>query len=154
MFLSDQVKKVRYRAVRERMADQGLAAMIARGSSAVRGDGAAFRYLADFPNINIPLVLVFFRDEKIPPVMLVESRFQAMRAKTFSWIGDSRLSSKFLESLLEVLKEKGLGRATVGIDGLDRLPYLWVERMEESFPELQIVEFGPALKKLRATVDG
>jgi Xaa-Pro aminopeptidase len=154
MFLSDRVINDRYRAVRQRMAEQGLDVLIARGSSAVRGDGAAFRYLADFPNINIPLVVIFFRDEKIPPVMLVESRFQAMRAKKNSWIEDIRLSSRFLESLLDVLKEKGLARSTVGIDGLDRLPYLWVERIEESFPEIKIVEFGPALKKLRATVDG
>ena len=154
MFLSDQVKQTRYRAVRQTMAEQGLDALIARGSSAVRGDGAAFRFLTDFPNINIPLVLVFFRDEKIAPVMLVESRFQAMRAKKYSWIDDIRLSSRFLESLLEVLREKRLERATVGIDGLDRLPYLWVQRIEETFPELKIAEFGPVLKKLRATVDG
>ena len=154
MFLSVQVKESRYRAVRRRMAEQGLDALIARGSSAVRGDGAAFRFLTDFPNINIPLVLVFFRDEDKPPVILVESRFQAMRAKKYSWIEDIRLSNQFLQSLLEVLKEKRLDHAAVGIDGLDRLPFLWVQRMEESFPDLKIGEFGPALKKLRATVDG
>jgi Xaa-Pro aminopeptidase len=154
MFLSDKVKETRYHAVREQMAAQGLDALIARGSSAVRGDGAAFRFLTDFPNINIPLVLVFFRDEDRPPLMLVESRFQAMRAQKNSWLEDIRLSSRFLESLMEVLKEKRLDRATIGIDGLDRLPYLWVQRIEEFFPELKIVEFGPALKKLRATVDG
>jgi Xaa-Pro aminopeptidase len=154
MFRSDKVKVTRYRAVREQMAAQGLDVLIARGSSAVRGDGAAFRFLTDFPNINIPLVLVFFRDEDKPPLMLVESRFQAMRAKKNSWLEDIRLSSRFLESLMEALKEKRLDRATIGIDGLDRLPYLWVQRMEEFFPKLKIVEFGPALKKLRATVDG
>ena len=154
MFLSDKVKETRYRAAREQMAAQGLDALIARGSSAVRGDGAAFRFLTDFPNINIPLVLVFFRDQDKPPLMIVESRFQAMRAKKNSWLEDIRLSSRFLESLMEVLKEKRLDRATIGIDGLDRLPYLWVQRMEEIFPELKIVEFGPALKNLRATVDG
>src|SRR2546427_7955742 len=154
MFLSVSEKESRYRSVRGQMTEQNIEALVARGSSAVRGDGAAFRFLTDFPNINIPLVLIFFRDENIPPVILVESRFQAMRAKQFSWIGDIRLSSRFLESLLEVLKEKGLARSAVGIDGLDRLPYLWIERIEESFPELKIAEFGPALKKLRATVDG
>jgi len=154
MFLSDRIKEGRYRTVRQEMAEKGLDALVARGSSAVRGDGAAFRYLTDFPNINIPLVLIFFRDEKQPPVMLVESRFQAMRAKKFSWAPDIRLSNRFLESLVEVLREKDLGRATVGVDGLDRLPYLWVERIEESFPQMKVAEFGPELKKLRATVDG
>ncbi|HKA35093.1 MAG TPA: Xaa-Pro peptidase family protein [Candidatus Binatia bacterium] len=154
MFLSERVKESRYRLVREKMAEKGLDAFVARGSSAVRGDGAAFRYLTDFPNINIQLVLIFFRDEAKPPVLLVESRFQAMRAKKFSWIPDIRLSNRFLDSLIEVLREKGMDRATVGVDGLDRLPYLWVERIEETFPQMKIVEFGPELKKLRATVDG
>ncbi len=154
MFLSEQIKETRYRLVRRRMAETGIDALVARGSSAVRGDGAAFRFLTDFPNINIPLVLVFFRDEKLAPVMLVESRFQAMRAKKFSWIEDIRLSNRFLESLLEVFRDKRLERATIGIDGLDRLPFLWVQRMEELFPQLKIAEFGPALKKLRATVEG
>ena len=62
MFLSPKERESRFRAVRRQMAEQGIDALIARGSSAVRGDGAAFRYLADFPNINIPLVLIFFRD--------------------------------------------------------------------------------------------
>ncbi len=154
MFLSDNVKEQRHRAVRRQMAEQGIDALVARGSSAVRGDGAAFRFLTDFPNINIPLVLVFFRDENISPVMLVESRFQAMRAKKFSWIDDIRLSTRFLESLLEVFREKRLDRATIGIDGLDRMPFLWVQRIEELFSQITIAEFGPALKKLRATVDG
>jgi Xaa-Pro dipeptidase len=154
MFLSDHLKESRYRAVRREMAEKGLDALIARGSSAVRGDGAAFRFLTDFPNINIPLVLIFFRREEEPPVMLMESRFQAMRAKKYSWIDDTRLSTNFLRSLLEVLKEKRLDHSTVGIDGLDRIPFRWVERLEESLPNLKIAEFGPQLKKLRATVDG
>lgn len=154
MFLSDKVKERRYRAVRERMAGAGIDALVARGSSAVRGDGAAFRYLTDFPNINIPLVLVFFRDEAIAPLIFVESRFQAMRAKKYSWIDDVRLSNRFLDDLLGALREKKLERATLGIDGLDRLPYLWVQRIEETFPQLKIAELGPELKKLRATVDG
>ena len=154
MFLSNDLKESRYRAVRQQMAERSLDVLIARGSSAVRGDGAAFRFLTDFPNINIPLVLVFFRDEDKPPVMLVESRFQAMRAKKYSWIQDIKLSNQFLQSLLEVLKEKRLDHSTIGIDGLDKIPFLWVQRMEESFANLKIAEFGPALKKLRATVDG
>lgn len=154
MFLSKDLKESRHRAVRQAMAEKGLDALIARGSSAVRGDGAAFRFLTDFPNINIPLVLIFFRQEDQPPLMLVESRFQAMRARKYSWIDDIRLSSNFLQSLLEILKEKQLDHSPVGIDGLDKFPYFWVERMEESFPNLKIAEFGPALKKLRSTVGG
>jgi hypothetical protein len=62
MFLSSKEKETRFAQVRREMAKQGIDALIARGSSAVRGDGAAFRFLTDFPNVNIPLVLVFFRD--------------------------------------------------------------------------------------------
>lgn len=54
------------------MADQGIDALIARGSSAVRGDGAAFRFLTDFPNINIPLVLIFSKDPDQQPILLVD----------------------------------------------------------------------------------
>ncbi len=133
------------------MADQNLDALIVRGSSAVRGDGAAFRFLTDFPNINIPLVLIFFRNEEKQPIMLVESRFQATRAKKYSWIEDVRLSSNFFQSLLEILKEKRLDQSRVGIDGLDNFPFLWGQKIEESFPGLRLVEFGPTLKTLRAT---
>lgn len=150
MFLSNNEKEARYRAVRREMAEKGLDALIVRGSSAIRGDGASFRFLADFPNINIPLVLFFFRNEAERPVLLVESRFQAMRAKEHSWIEDVRLSSNFLQSALEVLSEKRLDQATIGIDGLHNFPFLWGQKIEELFPRLKLVEFGPVLKKLRA----
>jgi Xaa-Pro dipeptidase len=132
------------------MAEQGIDALIARGSSAVRGDGAAFRFLTDFPNINIPLVLLFFKDAGQEPILLVESRFQAMRATKHSWAGDIRLSNNFFQSLTEVLKEKSLDHATIGVDGLHNFPYLWGQRIEEMFPRITLTEFGPALKKLRA----
>ena len=150
MFLSNKEKEARYQAVRQQMADQGLDALIVRGSSAVRGDGASFRFLTDFPNINIPLVLVFFRNEGEKPILLVESRFQAMRAEKQSWAGDIRLSSHFFQSLMEILKEKRLDQAAIGIDGLHNFPFLWGQKIEESFPGIRLVEFGPALKKLRA----
>lgn len=151
MYLSHKEQEARYRAVRQRMTDQGLDALIVRGSSAIRGDGAAFRFLTDFPNINIPLVLIFFRKEEKQPIMLVESRFQATRAKKYSWIEDVRLSSNFFQSLLEILKEKRLDQSRVGIDGLDNFPFLWGQKIEESFPGLRLVELGPTLKTLRAT---
>lgn len=150
MFLSLNEKESRFRAVRRQMEEQGIDALIARGSSAVRGDGAAFRYLTDFPNINIPLVLVFFRDPDQTPILLVESRFQAMHAEKHSWAGDIRLSTNFLRSLTEVLKEQRLESAAIGIDGLNNFPYLWGQRIDELFPEVTLEEFGPALKKLRA----
>ncbi len=150
MFLSNKEKDARYRAVRQQMAEQGIDALIARGSSAIRGDGASFRFVTDFPNINIPLVLVFYRREEEKPTLLVESRFQAMRAKKNSWIDDVRLSSNFFQGLLEILKEKRLDQATIGIDGLHNFPFLWGQKIEESFPGIRLAEFGPSLKKLRA----
>jgi len=150
MFLSPREKESRFKAVRGEMARQGVDVLIARGSSAVRGDGAAFRFLTDFSNINIPLVLIFFRDTARSPILLVESRFQAMRAAKNSWAGDIRLSTNFFHSLTEVLKEKGLERAIIGIDGLHNFPYLWGQKIEEMFPGITLTEFGPVLKQLRA----
>lgn len=150
MFLSLRTKECRFKAVRQQMTEQGIDVLIARGSSAVRGDGAAFRFLTDFPNINIPLVLIFFREARQPPVLLVESRFQAMRAAKHSWADDIRLSTDFFHSLAEVFSEQKLDRATVGIDGLHNFPFLWGEKIEEKFPGVTLKEFGPALKKLRA----
>lgn len=150
MFLSLRTKESRFSAVRKQMADQGIDAVIARGSSAVRGDGAAFRFLTDFPNINIPLVLIFFREPNTPPVLLVESRFQAMRAEKNSWAEDIRLSNNFFQALTEVLREKGLEHSTIGIDGLHNFPFLWGQKLEEIFPAVKLAEFAPALKKLRA----
>lgn len=150
MFLSQREKQARYRAVRQQMAEQNLDALIVRGSSAIRGDGAAFRFLADFPNVNIPLVLFFFRNEGEQPILLVESRFQAKRAKRLSWAEEVRLSFNFLESVLEIIKEKGLEQSRVGIDGLHNFPFLWGQKLEERFPGLGLVEFGPILKRLRS----
>ncbi|HZD41416.1 MAG TPA: M24 family metallopeptidase, partial [Terriglobales bacterium] len=151
MFLSPREKESRFKAVRLAMAQKGIDILIVRGSSAVRGDGAAFRFLTDFPNINIPLVLVFFKDKADPSVLLVESRFQAMRAEKNSWVSDIRLSTDFLQSLIEVLKEKATGRAVIGIDGLQNFPFLWGQKIEEVFPSVTLTEFGPVLKQLRAT---
>ncbi|HEX9147099.1 MAG TPA: Xaa-Pro peptidase family protein [Candidatus Binatia bacterium] len=150
MFLSLEAKESRFRAVRKQMAEQGIDVLIARGSSAVRGDGAAFRFLTDFPNINIPLVVIFFRAPDRAPVLLVESRFQAMRAAKNSWVGDIRLSNHFFQTLTEILREKSLDHAILGIDGLHNFPFLWGQKLEEIFPGVKLVEFGPALKKLRA----
>jgi Xaa-Pro aminopeptidase len=150
MFLSPKEKESRFKAARQEMAQKGIDVLIARGSSAVRGDGAAFRFLTDFPNINIPLVLVFFRDPAIPSILLVESRFQAMRAEKNSWVRDIRLSTNFLQSLIEALEEKGLHRAMIGIDGLHNFPFLWGQKIEEAFPGATLMEFGPTLKQLRA----
>jgi Xaa-Pro aminopeptidase len=150
MFLSAQAKDNRFEAVRKRMVAEGIDALVARGSSAVRGDGAAFRFLTDFPNINIPLVLIFFKEAAEKPILLVESRFQAMKAARNSWAGDIRLSNNFFRSLTEALEEKHLDRATIGIDGLHNFPYLWGQRLEERFPGITLAEFGPALKGLRA----
>lgn len=150
MLLPPKEKEARFKAVRREMEKQGIDVLIARGSSAVRGDGAAFRFLTDFPNINIPLVLIFFRDRGTAPVLLVESRFQAMRAAKNSWASDIRLSTNFLQSLTQVLQEKGLGRAIIGIDGLQNFPYLWGQKIEEMFPRIRLTEFGPVLKQLRA----
>jgi len=150
MFLSSKEKETRFAQVRREMAKQGIDALIARGSSAVRGDGAAFRFLTDFPNINIPLVLVFFKDAERGPILLVESRFQAMRAEKNSWVSDIRLSTNFFESLTGVFKERQLERATIGVDGMHNFPFLWGQRIEELFPGITLTEFGPVLKKLRA----
>ncbi len=150
MFLSLNEKEARFQAVRQKMAEQNLDALVARGSSAVRGDGAAFRFLTNFPNINIPLVLIFFKNEKEKPILLVESRFQAMRAEKTSWAGDIRLSSNFFQSLMDILKEKRLDQAAIGVDGLHNFPFLWGQKIEESFPGVRLVEFGPTLKKIRA----
>ena len=150
MFLSNKEKEARYHSLRRQMAEQNLDVLIARGSSAIRGDGAAFRYLTDFPNINIPLVFVFFRNEGEKSILLVESRFQAMRAEKQSWAADIRLSTNFFQSLMEILKEKQLDQATVGVDGLYNFPFLWGQKIEESFPGIRLAEFGPTLKNLRA----
>lgn len=84
------------------------------------------------------------------PILLVESRFQAMRAQKYAWAEDIRLSTDFFQSLMEILKEKRLDQATIGIDGLHNFPFLWGEKIQESFPGVRLVEFGPTLKKLRA----
>ncbi len=150
MFLSLKTKESRFKAIREEMAAQDVDVLIARGSSAVRGDGAAFRFLTDFPNINIPLVVIFFRNPDRAPVLLVESRFQAMRAAKHSWAGDIRLSTNFFHTLTEVLREAKTDQGTVGVDGLHNFPLLWGQRLEEMFPAVTLTEFGPVLKKLRA----
>ena len=150
MFLSPKTKESRFKAVRRQMAEQGLDVVIARGSSAVRGGGAAFRFLTDFPNINIPLVVIFFREPARAPVLLVESRFQAMRAAKDSWAGDIRLSTNFFHALTEVLREANVDHGAVGIDGLHNFPFLWGQRLEEIFPGMTLTEFSPILKKLRA----
>jgi len=150
VFLSDQSKQVRFQSVRQKMAEENLDALILRGSSAVRGEGAAFRFLTDFPNINIPLVLIFFRDSRQKSILLVESRFQAMRAKKFSWAEDVRLSTNFLKSILEILPEKSLARARIGTDGFDKIPHLWHDQIKRAFSEIALVDFESTLKELRA----
>ncbi len=131
------------------MQAQDIDAVMVRGSSATRGEGSNFRFLADFPNINISLVFFFFRDKKQPSIMLVESPFQTEKAKRYSWAEDVRRSTNFLQSVLEILEERGLGQARVAIDGLDKIPLLWFQEIEKSFPGLRLVDFSPVFKQMR-----
>jgi Xaa-Pro aminopeptidase len=131
------------------MKEQNIDVVIVRGSSATRGEGSNFRFLADFPNINIPLVLFFFRDEKEPTIMLVESPFQTEKAKQFSWAEDIRRSANFLQSVIEVIKEKRLGQARIGTDGLDKFPLLWYQEIKKTFPDLTLVDLTPVFRQMR-----
>jgi Xaa-Pro dipeptidase len=149
MYFSDQQKEARHQTLRKHMKEQGVDVVMVRGSSATRGEGSNFRYLADFPNINIPLVLFFFRDRKERSMMLVESPFQTEKAKRYSWAEDVRRSTNFLQSVLDFIKEKGLQKMKVAIDGFDKIPHLWVQEIQKSYPRLRFVDFSPVFKKMR-----
>jgi Xaa-Pro aminopeptidase len=149
MFLSNKTREARHRLTRQYMTEQNVDVLLVRGSSATRGEGANFRFLADFPNINIPLTLFFFRDENRPSIMLVESPFQTEKAKKYSWAQDVRRSTNFLQSVLGIFEEQGLGQATVGTDGLDKFPLLWFQEIKKSFPGFGLIDFTPVFKKIR-----
>jgi len=149
MFLSNKTREARHHLTRQYMIEQNLDVLLVRGSSATRGAGANFRYLADFPNINIPLVLFFFRDENRPSIMLVESPFQTEKAKKYSWAQDVRRSTNFLQSVLGIFEEQGLGGARVGTDGLDTFPLLWFQELKTSFPDFTLVDVTPFFRRVR-----
>jgi len=131
------------------MMEQNVDVLLVRGSSATRGEGANFRFLADFPNNNIPLVLFFFRYENRPSIMLAESPFQTEKAKKYSWVEDVRQSANFLQSVLGILEEQGVGQARVGTDGLDKFPLLWFQEIKKSFPDLSLIDLSTVFKKMR-----
>ena len=149
MFLSDKTRDARHHLTRQYMAEQDIDVLLVRGSSATRGAGANFRFLADFPNINIPLVLFFFRDENRPSIMLVESPFQTEKARKYSWAQDVRRSTTFLQSVLGIIEEQGLGRAKVGTDGFDTFPLLWFQEIKKLFPDFALVDVTAFFRKVR-----
>src|SRR5512145_2445648 len=133
----------RYRAMREAMTNDNLAAILvsgARGSSEVH---YLANYLAQspcwllFPRDGDPTVFIHFFNHQ--PCAKAQSIVEDVR-----WYGPTPLPT-----LIEELHKRGLSKNKIGLVSMRGMSYGHVTELQRQFPEAEFVEFGPQFGRIR-----
>jgi len=105
---------LRAQSLRQRMAQAGLDALLL-----TTGDNLKYASGYPSPTHSGPRPFIFILPLSGDPVFIVHAG-RAREARRFSWASDirtySRLSHAPVELIVEVLREKGLGKARIGIE--------------------------------------
>jgi len=130
--------KGRVKRIRELMDEKGLDVLFVYSDMRPIGGGSAY-YISGYYTTLPTLVLLPIDKE---PSLLVspgiaQSSFE--QAKRESWIQDVRAGSDYAKLAKEVLDERNLTKATIGIDGTNIMDATTFQRFYKEFPEAIIV---------------
>jgi Xaa-Pro aminopeptidase len=151
MYLSEQERDRRYGLVRKALNKEGIDALLVVGNNHASGGAlfstGSFRYLTDFFIFSLYGLLLFFREDE--PIMLVPMELQEAMAKKYSWIKDIRLSLSYVETVAQVLQEKGLHDRKIGIISMESLPANTYLSLKERLPKAIFSEATSLVLPLR-----
>ena len=147
MPLDPKEKDRRYGLVREKMAEQGLEALIVISNSQITQKGFV-RYFTGYRHVLYNLVVIFpFKGE---PKLLVPSPVQGYWAGLLSWIPNIEEQLPSLnEVLAKSLKEMGLSKARLGLISEKSMPADTYLSLVKGFPDASIVDVTPIVEELR-----
>lgn len=140
---SDEEYARRHRAVREAMAQEGLDAIVISG-----GMGAPeVHYLANY-QAQSPCWLVFPREGESACFIHFYNHLPCAKAQAIipdiRWYGPSPT-----ETVGEELRRRGLGRSRIGLVSFSTISYKHFTDLQRRLPEVEFVDFGPRLTRLR-----
>jgi Xaa-Pro aminopeptidase len=124
----------RLEIVRQKMAQQGLDALVIYGDNYAYAD---LCYLTNyFPKVRGGIGVIP-RSGSISLLLNIGSR-DVPFAKSLTWVDDVRASGQLGRDGADVLKEKGLAQAKVGlVDSGKGMPLPQLEELKESLPQVQ-----------------
>jgi len=147
MTLDLQERDRRYGLIRERMATQGLDALIVVGNAQINQKGYV-KYLTNYRSLLYNLVAMF-------PIhgearLLVPSPVQKYWAGLLSWIGKVEEEVPSLnEALSRNLKDMGLSKARLGLINEKMMPTDTYLSLKKDFPGTMIVDATSIIEELR-----
>jgi Xaa-Pro aminopeptidase len=147
MALDLEEKDRRYRLVRERMAAQGLDAMIVVGNAQINQKGFV-KYLTNYRHILYNLVVIFPYEGEAK--LLVPSPVQKYWAGFLSWIKDIEEQIPSLnEALSRSLKNMGFSKGRLGLINDRTMQADTYLSLIKSFPEAPMVDATSIIEEIR-----
>lgn len=150
MAASDREIARRIGAIKERMREKGLQALIVF-SQVILGEKAAVRYISNYRLLTRKdyLVLPLSGD----PMLVVPTLGQKLSALQVSWIQDVRSGGDTLGMIREIterIRKDGNENAPIGIAGLNGMPYEDYELLKKGLPQARFSEASELLNSIRA----
>jgi len=143
MPLSLSERDRRYRAVRAMMEARGLSILLV-GSNAM--SPGHVRYFSNYPPHSGYAYVIFPKDEK--PTQFVRSKIQEQVAAK-GWVPDSRFASNFADVLVQRLKELKAQHQTIGLVGVENIPFMMYEHLRKELPSSRFVDATKEIFDLR-----
>ncbi len=147
MALDLQEKDRRYGLIKERMAAQGLDALIVISNSQITQKGFV-KYLTNYRHILYNLVVIFpFKGEA---KLLVPSPVQKYWAGLLSWVNNVEEQVPSLNEILSRnLTDMGLSKARLGLINEKTMPADTYLSLMKNFPDASIVDATSIIEELR-----
>jgi Xaa-Pro aminopeptidase len=143
MPLSLEERDRRYRAVRSIMQTKNIAALLV-GSNAM--SPGHVRYFSNYPPHSGYAYVIFHKDEG--PSQFVRSKIQEQVAEK-GWVPNSRFSSNYQEALVARLKELKVENQTIGLVGVENIPFKMYEHLRKELPSANFTDVTQDIFDLR-----
>jgi Xaa-Pro aminopeptidase len=140
---SDKERERRYGALRKAMAQSGFEALVVCGRGKSLG---LVEYVTDVQLVESRCILPL----NAPPIVLVAPLIGLSWTKRPMWVEDNRQVVDIGTAMAEALSDLGLGKAPIGIVGLDGvMPVKELRNLEAGLPEAKLSDATELFDKVR-----
>ena len=143
MPLSISERDRRHRAIRAMMESKDLSILLV-GSNAM--SPGHVRYFSNYPPHSGYAYVIFAKEEN--PTQFVRSKIQEQVAEK-GWVPDSRFAANFGDALVKRLKELNPRSKTIGLVGVENIPFKMYERLRKELPSANFVDATKEIFDLR-----
>lgn len=143
MPLSVNERDRRYRAIRAMMERKGLSILLVASNAMSPGH---VRYFSNYPPHSGYAYVIFPKDES--PTQFVRSKIQEQVAAR-GWVPDSRFAVNYSDALVKRLQELTAGDKTVGLVGVENIPFKMYEQLCKGLPAVKFVDVTKEIFDLR-----